>query len=777
MQEQLLNSNNLKEKLKSLGNLKRVTPNVQSWLDTVAHKHWLKVLPQEKFTGSINEGWFQQKSQNTIFKQLIITPQFTSEVNHLIDFLNQNYQIKKDDEVVYKPLNKLNYLECQRQAQKWIDKINDKVSLEEDYENLKEIEKIDFEGQEYTLFELVSRQNLLREGKLMNNCISTYATKSDEENKNTKFYSIRDKNNKSLVSMSGKRDDYGVTDLERSEWINSFSMNSLNSMDSGKRSSYKDETNKEKIEREKKESKQAILEYDIFLNETKEKRGPLFIISEIKEKNNELLDIHSFLVKKMINKILKKKGSLGWVFPHVLDEIDLIELNYKNELHTPEKLKVDAHYEIVSFDELSDKNYKMISYLPIDLMKKMQKVILNKPNSIDFDLMKKTNWINVKDCSYEFLSIKNNMEIVRIENSEIKSINYEEQNVNQFTFLNNCKNLKINVSYANNLIIKDSNNIKFEKSRLLDNNIKYLAGNYVTLINCTIDKISVKKPDENYTGVNFLLIDSKNFTNDSNINLTNLFYIDTDKNEIKSRLNKIHKVDIYNFVKANYNKPKVGLPSYSLNEYMKEKIIFEKIDVVSDINSLNIETSNLFNLKISIPCKDKSLILKLIEDPEAFKEIIANNLLKKDKNLYENEFINYKQINILQDFYDLIEIRGKKEFTSINEKFKDNPNELDYSEIINQHINALEEGNDISVITPTQVEKLKIIKATYLECLDSSRMNKSRTKLNKSFTKNLVFRIESNLLNGRSFTDDSTDFIIDVLSSPVDLSSKVKHTI
>ena len=125
----------------------------------------------------------------------------------------------------------------------------------------------------------------------------------------------------------------------------------------------------------------------------------------------------------------------------------------------------------------------------------------------------------------------------------------------------------------------------------------------------------------------------------------------------------------------------------------------------------------------------------------------------------------------------MIEIRGKKEFTSINEKFKDNPNELDYSEIINQHINALEEGNDISVITPTQVEKLKIIKATYLECLDSSRMNKSRTKLNKSFTKNLVFRIESNLLNGRSFTDDSTDFIIDVLSSPVDLSSKVKHTI
>lgn len=152
MQEQLLNSNNLKEKLKSLGELKKVTPNVQSWLDTVAHKHWLRILPQEKFTGSVNEGWFQQKSQNTIFKQLIITPQFTSEVNHLIDFLNQNYQIKKDDEVVYKPLNKLNYLECQRQAQKWIDKINNKTSLEEDWPSLKEIKKVDFEDQEYTLY-------------------------------------------------------------------------------------------------------------------------------------------------------------------------------------------------------------------------------------------------------------------------------------------------------------------------------------------------------------------------------------------------------------------------------------------------------------------------------------------------------------------------------------------------------------------------------------------------------------------------------------------------
>ena len=772
MQEQLLNSNNLKEKLKSIGEIKKVTDNIQEWLNTVVHKHWLKILPQENFTGSVNEGWFQQKSQNTIFKQIIITPQFTSEVNHLIDFLSQNYKITKDNEMVSKPLSKLNYLECQKQAKNWVDKINNKVSLEEDWESLKEIEKVDFEGQEYTLFELVSRQNLLREGKVMNNCISTYATNSDEENKNTKFYSLRDKNNKSLVSMSGKQDDYGVTDLERSDWINSFSINS------GKRLNYKDETNKEKIEREEKESKQAILEYNTWLNETKAKRGPLFIIAEIKEKNNELLDVHSSLVKKMINKVLKKKGSLGGVFPHALDEIDLIELKYKNELHTPEKLKVDAHYKIVSFDELNDKNYKMISYLPIDLMKKMQKVILNKPNSVDFDLMKKTNCINIKNCSYEFLSIKNNMEIIRIENSEIKSINYEEQNINQFTFLNNCKNLKINVSYANNLIIKNSSNIKFEtQSRLQNSNIKYLAHNYVTLINCTVNKISVKKPDENYTGVNFLLIDSENFTNDSNINLTNLFYIDTDKNEIKSRLNKLHKIDIYNFVKANYNKTKVGLPSYSLNEYMKEKIIFEEIDIVSDINSLNVETSDLFNIKISIPCKDKSLILNAIEEPEKFKEIIVEYLLDKNKNVYENEFINYKQINILQDFYDLIEIQGKKEFTSINEKFKDNPNELDYSKIINQHIDALKEGNNISVITPTQIEKLKIIKATYLECLDSSRMNKSRTKLNKNFTKNLVFCIEDNLLNGRSFTDDSTDFIIDLLSSPIELSSKVKHTI
>lgn len=764
MQEQLLNSNNLKEKLKYLGVLKKASPNVQEWLNTIAHKHWLKILPQETFTGTINEGWFQQKSQNTIFKHLVITPQFTSEINHLIDFLNQNYQIKKEDEITYKSLNKLNYLECQRQSQKWIDRINNKTSLEEDWDGLKEIIKIDFEGHEYTLYELTSKQNLLREGKVMNNCISTYANQSEEENKNKKFYSLRNKDNKSLVSMSGRTDGYFITDLERVEWINNMAESSGKAVTSFVGL-------EEKLEHDLQISQ---LSYESYMNEMGKKRGNIYTIEEIKEKNNEILEIHRSLVKKLMNELFKKNEKIVDVFPHVLNEINFTKLEHANELFTPIDLRVSPHYEVGMFNELKAENYKNISYLPESEMKTLKTIILENPNSIPLELMKKTSWINIKDTTQENIFIKNNIQFFKAENSKIKLMQFGEQNLKQFTLLNNCKYLDIEVSSVNNLIIKNSKDIKMD---VKDVSFTHPEENsYVTLIDCSVKKAKFynAKPygvNPHITGErnHFLLIDLQ----DADIKkespfsdkFNNVFYVDTIKNKITQENKLLDKIDIYPYIKAVYYKEGIGLPSKNLENYIKTKINFLNINIVPDLESLEVNAHDLYNLKINIPCKDKSLLLKAIENPNEFKDIVYNMILKTDQDLYEKDFEKYQNIEIPKSFYDLVEIEGKKEILCINEEFKKNPNEINYAKVVGLHLEELKE-TDSNLLTPCEIEKIKLMKEVYLENMDTSRVNNSRTKLTKVFAKNLADKIEDALFYPQRLTDEAKDFLQNILLTP-----------
>lgn len=144
--------------------------------------------------------------------------------------------------------------------------------------------------------------------------------------------------------------------------------------------------------------------------------------------------------------------------------------------------------------------------------------------------------------------------------------------------------------------------------------------------------------------------------------------------------------------------------------------------------------------------------------------MIIKNLLTANKELYEDDFKSYIEVKISSIFSHLIQVEGKKQILEINEKFKDNPNEINYASIVNLHLNEIEEKN-VNFITPTQIKKLKIIRDIYVENLDSSRVNNARTKLTKVFSKNLVCEIENTLFNRQSLADETREFLENMLSS------------
>ena len=300
----------------------------------------------------------------------------------------------------------------------------------------------------------------------------------------------------------------------------------------------------------------------------------------------------------------------------------------------------------------------------------------------------------------------------------------------------------------------------------------------MTLIDCSIGQTSIKHKERDYSGINFLLIDRKfpmmlpsvtpnilpsidaPFVDE----IQNIFHIDTHKNKIRKRDVILNDLEIYSYIMSRYEKNQISMPACDLYDYMKEKMTIKSINISSKINSLEVDCLNLYDLDIKIPCKDKSLLMKVFEEPEQFKDILINKLLSDSRENYENDFMKYREINISKDFYDLIQIEGKRQILEINEKFKEDPNEINYAPVVADNFKELKE--ETNLITPTQVEKIKIIKDVYLENLDASRVNNSRTKLTKVFSKNLLYKIEDELFYPQQLTDEAKDFLENILLAP-----------
>lgn len=761
MKEELLNSNNLLEKIKELGNSKKATPNIENWLQSVAYKHWLKVLPQEISNERIDEEWFKIKSKNTIFKKLILTPQFTSEIGNLIDFLNENYKILKQDETIYKPLNKLNYLECQTQEKKWLDKINKKTSLEEDWKNLKEIEKIDFEGSQYTLYELVSKQNILREGKIMNNCISSYANKTDEESKLTKIFSIRDKKNKSLVSLSAKIYPYEITELEKKEWLNNYSL-------------IKSKDKKAPSLPAEKERVSGRADFDNYVKNLNEKIGPLLEINEIKEVNNNLLDDYFKLTQSMLNKIFTNSRYFRGVNNYVLDECEFVNLMHSNKILIESDERIEPYYKLVSIEELNNENCNKIHYIPQKSLKKLKERIIKKPNVVGLSLMLKTGTINVSNCSVERLAVDSKYNFVKL--NQVKArLFFNNPNKNQFCSIDKCDNIPITISKLNNLIAKDSKELEFEiLGQLLKTKEDTIEQNYITIIDSSIKEVHTPKSKDNvsYVGNNFLLIDRKYTTTSRepnylfSKNLTNIFHVDTNKNEIKKGLISLNELDVYPYIQSRYLVSEIGLPAYDLKSYIKERISFSKLNITTDVTELEIASPDLYNLTVNLSCENKNLLLEAFQYPNSFKDTIVENLIKNNPQDYENDFMEYTQVNIPEKFHSFINTDLKNKILEINEEFKNNLDEVNYRDVVDSFVDKLTDTGSISAVTPDLIERLKLTKAVFLENLHSSRMNNSRTKLNNFFVKGIVDFMEGK--NNIFFTDEARIFIKNILTSPVE---------
>ena len=127
-----------------------------------------------------------------------------SELEHIIDFLKSKESPKK--------ITRLGYTQALESAEKWVEKINKKSSVDE---SLSDIDKV-FSNDNYYWVKLKTEQSFKREGKLMGHCVASYF------NRNCDIYSLRDKknnphctievNSKGIVSqIKGKQNKFVVS--------------------------------------------------------------------------------------------------------------------------------------------------------------------------------------------------------------------------------------------------------------------------------------------------------------------------------------------------------------------------------------------------------------------------------------------------------------------------------------------------------------------------------------------------------------------------------------
>jgi hypothetical protein len=100
-----------------------------------------------------------------------------NEIKHILDFLQSDQSPKR--------LKKMSYLDAERKAKDWVNKLNKNYKETEDDSEL--IFKF---SNDYKIVKLVSTNSYNREGATMRHCVASYVTKYDST-----ILSLRDKNN------------------------------------------------------------------------------------------------------------------------------------------------------------------------------------------------------------------------------------------------------------------------------------------------------------------------------------------------------------------------------------------------------------------------------------------------------------------------------------------------------------------------------------------------------------------------------------------------------
>ena len=180
--------------------------HIKKWILSNVRKYFLNKEQYKEFEfNNLSEElkfWVKQYNIKSPYHVVNINPESISTVNHCIDYICDEFKN-------YRDLSRLTVEQAKINADQWLKNKLKHLSDEEDTENIIPIFNIEQDGEKYTWINIRSHKGLQRESKMMNHCIETYWGQEFNDpvaNEETGFYSLRDKNNNSLVTMYLQKD-------------------------------------------------------------------------------------------------------------------------------------------------------------------------------------------------------------------------------------------------------------------------------------------------------------------------------------------------------------------------------------------------------------------------------------------------------------------------------------------------------------------------------------------------------------------------------------------
>jgi hypothetical protein len=163
-------------------------------------RKFFDVVGQHIEIQSFREPW---SHTNAVYHR--ITQVSVEHISDLCDLFTSDWFTSR-----YKPetVSHLSVSEALAKHDEWLNFLNESATTEEDFESLVTLYAYE-DG--HKIVELISRQNYVREGKLMRSCIASYSSKL--KRKRSRVFSLRDSDNQPLLTIHFDKSTETITDI------------------------------------------------------------------------------------------------------------------------------------------------------------------------------------------------------------------------------------------------------------------------------------------------------------------------------------------------------------------------------------------------------------------------------------------------------------------------------------------------------------------------------------------------------------------------------------
>ncbi len=211
----IINNEEIVDTLNHIIHLKKLDDkeHIKKWLLSNVRKH---ILHKEEYSEiDVNDlslalkAFVEEYKIAPPYHVVNIQPEFLSQINHIVDYLKEEFPS-------YRDLSRMTIDQGKINADQWLKNKISKLNEEEDIENVIPVLNLSQNDLNYTWVNIRSYKGLQRESKMMNHCIEGYwkqLFQTEKVDQETGFYSLRDDKNTPLITLYCERSKFDLGEV------------------------------------------------------------------------------------------------------------------------------------------------------------------------------------------------------------------------------------------------------------------------------------------------------------------------------------------------------------------------------------------------------------------------------------------------------------------------------------------------------------------------------------------------------------------------------------